>query len=211
MERTLDDESGKLADIGFTFQPLDQRINFKKYELEALFSLKGGKMEWRFRELLRVEKFCYLLNVPNSSEVICPPPVDDVNDSAELFWLNRRKVLAMIQGVVGSVLVLLVSLMGLSWWYVVVTGHWKWVLCSWQYSWFERGCRWVWLGRGWCFRWAVRSVVLDLAVLYKSGDGGLVMVMMVGFVGSVVCWGWRKEWSGGAASVGEVFKSEIRS
>ncbi|KAJ6981837.1 hypothetical protein NC653_025058 [Populus alba x Populus x berolinensis] len=100
MERTLDDESGKLADIGFTFQPLDQveRINFKKYELEALFSLKGGKMEWRFRELLRVEKFCYLLNVPNSSEVICPPPVDDVNDSAELFWLNRRKVLAMIQG-----------------------------------------------------------------------------------------------------------------
>ncbi|KAL3578259.1 hypothetical protein D5086_019763 [Populus alba] len=100
MERTLDDESGKLADIGFTFQPLDQveRINFKKYELEALFSLKGGKMEWRFRELLRVEKFCYLLNVPNSSEVICPPPLDDVNDSAELFGLNRRKVLAMIQG-----------------------------------------------------------------------------------------------------------------
>ncbi|KAJ6898924.1 hypothetical protein NC652_025438 [Populus alba x Populus x berolinensis] len=108
MERTLDDESGKLADIGFTFQPLDQfpaslnseveRINFKKYELEALFSLKGGKMEWRFRELLRVEKFCYLLNVPNSSEVICPPPLDDVNDSAELFGLNRWKVLAMIQG-----------------------------------------------------------------------------------------------------------------
>ncbi|KAJ6981839.1 hypothetical protein NC653_025059 [Populus alba x Populus x berolinensis] len=30
-----------------------ERINFKKYELEALFSLKGGKMEWRFRELLR--------------------------------------------------------------------------------------------------------------------------------------------------------------
>ncbi|KAI5573522.1 hypothetical protein BDE02_10G085200 [Populus trichocarpa] len=97
-----------------------ERINFKKYELEALFSLKGGKMEWRFRELLRgvgswdfffksftteelcptVEKFCYLLNVPNSSEVVCPSPLDDVNDSApaELFGLNRGKVLDMIQG-----------------------------------------------------------------------------------------------------------------
>ncbi|KAG6757547.1 hypothetical protein POTOM_037863 [Populus tomentosa] len=73
MERTLDDESGKLADIGFTFQPLDQveRINFKKYELEALFSLKRDKMEWRFRELLR---------------------------GSEFFGLNRRKVVAMIQG-----------------------------------------------------------------------------------------------------------------
>jgi len=35
-----------------------------------------------------------------------------------------------------------------------------------------------------------------------TGDGGLVMVMMVGFVGSVVCWWWRKEWCGGAASDG---------
>lgn len=47
-----------------------------------------------------VEKFCYLLIVPNSSEVICPSPLDDVNDSApaELFGLNRGKVLDMIQG-----------------------------------------------------------------------------------------------------------------
>jgi hypothetical protein len=47
-----------------------------------------------------VEKFCYLLNVPNSSEVVCPSPLDDVNDSApaELFGLNRGKVLDMIQG-----------------------------------------------------------------------------------------------------------------
>lgn len=47
-----------------------------------------------------MEKFCYLLTVPNSSEVVCPSPLDDVNDSApaELFGLNRGKVLDMIQG-----------------------------------------------------------------------------------------------------------------